>query len=226
MRKLYFRIRGRALAAEIPVSVLVREGWYRLPGLLRGAAMGLSYGNTGLGHIRGRSVVVSHPKWLSVGKYCVFGSNITIACFGFSGVVLGDFVTIANGAHLGASGVIAEPGVGISVGARTSIGAYNVIWGQGGVTIGEGCLLGPNVVIVSEDHEFADSSLEIRLQGHRRGAIIIGNDCWLGSGVVVTRGVTIGDGCVIGANSVVTMDLPPYSVAVGAPARVVSVRGS
>lgn len=67
--------------------------------------------------------------------------------------------------------------------------------------------------------------LPIREQGVTREGIIIEDDCWLGSGVKVLDGVTIGKGCVIGANSVVTKDIPPYSVAVGAPARVIKKRG-
>ncbi|MBE7187857.1 DapH/DapD/GlmU-related protein, partial [Jatrophihabitans endophyticus] len=54
-----------------------------------------------------------------------------------------------------------------------------------------------------------------------RGPVVIGDNVWLGAHVVVTSGVTIGERCVVGANSVVTRDLPPFSVAVGAPARVV-----
>ena len=53
----------------------------------------------------------------------------------------------------------------------------------------------------------------------------IGDDCWLGTGVVVVAGVEIGDGCVVGAGAVVTRSLPPGSVAVGVPARVVAASG-
>ena len=56
------------------------------------------------------------------------------------------------------------------------------------------------------------------------GGIIIEDDCWLGSHVTVTKGVRIGKGSVIGANSVVTKDIPPYSVAVGTPAKVIKKR--
>jgi len=52
----------------------------------------------------------------------------------------------------------------------------------------------------------------------------IGNDVWLGTGSIVNRGVTIGDGALIGANAVVTNDIPPYAIAIGSPARVIKYR--
>nr|UDH00760.1 acyltransferase [Rhodococcus opacus PD630] len=101
---------------------------------------------------------------------------------------------------------------------------YNTVWGQGGVVIGRDCLLGPNVVIVSENHVYSDEDMPIRFQGEQRLPVAVGDDCWLGAGVVVVAGVTIGDGSVVGAGSVVTGDLPPGSVAVGSPARIVGSR--
>ena len=56
------------------------------------------------------------------------------------------------------------------------------------------------------------------------GKIVVGQDVWFGAGVRVMKNVTIGDGCVIGAGTVVTKDIPPYSIAVGVPARIVGSR--
>ena len=58
-----------------------------------------------------------------------------------------------------------------------------------------------------------------------KGDTIIENDVWIGYGAVINKGVSIGDGCIIGANSVVTRDIPPYTIAAGAPARVIKKRG-
>ena len=68
------------------------------------------------------------------------------------------------------------------------------------------------------------STCRIKDQGIAKGRVRVGGDVWLSVGTVVTRGVVIGAGTVVGANSVVTRDLPPYSVAVGAPARVIRRR--
>ena len=94
-----------------------------------------------------------------------------------------------------------------------------------GVDIGHGTIFGEYCSIRDQNHSFDDLQRPIREQGFSGRPVVIGKEVWVGRGVFVGPGVTIGDGCVIGANSVVTRDLPPYSVAVGAPARVVRVRG-
>ena len=72
---------------------------------------------------------------------------------------------------------------------------------------------------------FDDPDTPIWQQGKRAGKIVLESDIWLGCGVRVLRGVRIGRGSVVGAGAVVTRDLPPYSIAIGIPARVVGQRG-
>lgn len=112
----------------------------------------------------------------------------------------------------------------LEIGANTLVGRRTVIGCNEKIRIGTDCLFGENVRIQDTDHRFDTTKKLIRKQGISTAPIRIGNDVWIGYGAVVTKGVTIGDGCVIGANSVVTHDIPPYSVAVGAPARVIKKR--
>lgn len=95
---------------------------------------------------------------------------------------------------------------------------------SGDVTIGNDCLIAENTTIVAENHVFTRTDLPIRMQGGCHAPIIIGNDVWIGAGVVITAGVTIGDHAVIGANSTVTHDIPEWAVAAGSPARVLRLR--
>lgn len=95
------------------------------------------------------------------------------------------------------------------------------------VTIGDNCQFGPNVTIVTPVHPLIASERKAmqRADGSVRvlcyaKPVHIGRGCWFGANVVVCPGVTIGDGCVIGAGSVVTKDIPPNSIAVGNPCRV------
>lgn len=96
------------------------------------------------------------------------------------------------------------------------------------VTIGDDCNFGPNVTIVTPVHPMLPSerrairtaSGEIKHMCYAK-PVHIGSDCWFGASVTVCPGVTIGDGCVIGAGSVVTRDIPPNSFAAGVPCRVI-----
>ena len=89
------------------------------------------------------------------------------------------------------------------------------------VEIGEHCMFANGCFVTDGNHRFDDPFTPVPWQGFStKGPTRIGDNVWCGANVVVTSGVTIGDRCVIGANSVVTTDLPPYSIAAGAPARV------
>ena len=86
------------------------------------------------------------------------------------------------------------------------------------VTIGDDVMFGPNVSLFGAGHPLNPTE---RTQGFEYAKpITIGNRVWIGGNVSVMPGVTIGEGCVIGAGSVVTKDIPPYTVAVGNPCRV------
>mgnify|MGYP002627281243 CR=1 FL=1 len=100
-----------------------------------------------------------------------------------------------------------------------SIGAINKI------VIGDECLLGSHVMIIDHSHgknEFEEMKIHPSSRDlFSKGEIVIGEKCWLCENVVILPGVHIGECCVIAANSVVTKDIPAYSVAAGNPARVV-----
>ena len=89
------------------------------------------------------------------------------------------------------------------------------------VEIGDHCMFANGCFVTDSNHRFEDPDRPVPWQGFSsRGPTRIGDNVWCGAGVVVTSGVTIGERAVIGANSVVTSDIPPFSVAAGAPARV------
>jgi acetyltransferase-like isoleucine patch superfamily enzyme len=122
-------------------------------------------------------------------------------------------------------GVILHPyGGDVAIGANVFLGPGTVIYGHGGVTIGEATLVSMHCRILSSNHAIPPSGTEIRSQPDVILPTKIGRDVWLGAGVTVLGGVTIGDGCVVGAGAVVTRDLPAYSIAHGVPARVTGSR--
>jgi acetyltransferase-like isoleucine patch superfamily enzyme len=111
-------------------------------------------------------------------------------------------------------------GVGdVIIGDRTKIGLSNTIIGP--VTIGNDIRLAQNITLSGLNHNYEDISLPIHEQGVYTSPIIVEDDCWIGANVVVVAGVTIGKHSIVAAGSIVTKNIPPYSVAVGNPARVI-----
>ena len=89
------------------------------------------------------------------------------------------------------------------------------------VEIGAHCMFANGCVITDANHRFDDPDRPVTWQGFTgKGPTRVGDNTWCGANVVITSGVTVGERCVIGANSVVTADVPPYSIAAGVPARV------
>ncbi|MBE9177118.1 acyltransferase [Oculatella sp. LEGE 06141] len=111
----------------------------------------------------------------------------------------------------------------IEVGENSYIGPYTCLSGDL-IKVGNNCMVASHAGLYANNHNFDDPDRLICQQGSSYKGIVIEDDCWLGSGVRVLDGVTIGRGSVVGAGAVVTRDIPPYSIAVGVPAKVVSQR--
>jgi acetyltransferase-like isoleucine patch superfamily enzyme len=120
----------------------------------------------------------------------------------------------------------ATPESPIRIGSRFSANANVMInaRGKGHITIGDNVMIGPNVVLRSNDHVFERTDVPIDDQGMTDGTITIGNDVWIASNAVVLQNVSIGDGAVIAAGAVVTKDVPPYTIVGGVPARTIGKR--
>ena len=134
-------------------------------------------------------------------------------------ITLKDGVSVERSVDIGAldnTHIFIDKGTFIGVGA--------CIAGPGNVKIGKRCLIAAHSGIFANNHNYADPFNYIADQGVTRKGITIEDDCWLGHAVTVIDGITIGKGSVIGAGSVVTKDIPPYSIAVGTPARVIKSR--
>ncbi|MCC2592618.1 sugar O-acetyltransferase [Tessaracoccus sp. OS52] len=115
--------------------------------------------------------------------------------------------------------VFVDYGDQISIGARTYVNYNLTALDVARITIGADCLIGPGVQLLTPTHPLDPQTRRDKLEAAR--PITLGDNVWLGGGVIVCPGVTIGDNSVIGAGSVVTKDVPPNVVAVGNPARVI-----
>jgi acetyltransferase-like isoleucine patch superfamily enzyme len=138
-----------------------------------------------------------------------------------SKIRLGNRVRISRGVDIK---IHSHPGGELHIDDRTTIGPYSCITGHS-IKIGKSCLIAPHVGIFANNHNFEARNIFIKDQGHTYRGIVIGDDCWLGSGAKILDGVTLGRGCVVGAGAIVTKNLPDYAIAVGVPAKIVGYRG-
>ena len=112
----------------------------------------------------------------------------------------------------------------INFGNGSSIGPYSLIYGNGGVDIGENVLIANHCSIVAFNHKFEKTDIPMAEQGMSTLGIKIGNDVWIGAHANVLDGVKIGNGVIVGAGAVVTKDVEDRAIVVGSPAKTVKIR--
>lgn len=175
-------------------------------------------------------------SWAAIGPDDPRGRRF--GSFGERSIIMWPPVTIFNEQyiHIGSHTMIG-PGVALSagmvpgqeciservvvIGDRCLIGRNSGIVGHFSVEIGNDVWTGHHVYVTDQNHGYEDPTRPISLQTQPERAVRIGDGSWIGHGAVILPGVTIGCHVVVGANSVVTSDIPDFSVAVGSPARVI-----
>lgn len=155
--------------------------------------------NCGEGSRIGRGCQINGAHSISIGRHCVLGEDC--------------WLNVNSG----------EPLVSrIDVGDFSLIGRRNFISAGRAIRLGAYTLTGPGCHLVCSDHRIDDVTVPYISTGSTiEGSITLGANCWLAASVTVLGQVTIGPGCVVGAGAVVLRDLPPFSLAVGSPARVI-----
>lgn len=121
-------------------------------------------------------------------------------------------------------GVWITPAKGLSLADDVDLALDVLLTCGGGVQIGARTLVGYRTQILSANHRIPPGKDRIFGSGHEKSPVVIGEDVWIGANVIVLPGVSIGDGSVIAAGSVVTKNVPEYSIVAGVPARVVRNR--
>ena len=173
----------------------------------------------------GKKVRIFYPTNLQVGYNTIIEDGAEINCLSQQGIKLGNRVTIGKYAIIRPSNIYGGPiGAGLTMGDNSNIGPYNYIGCSGKITIGNNVMLAPRVSIYAENHVFDHPDVLIRDQGVEKKEVIIENDCWIAANSILLAGVTIGKGSVVAAGSVVTENVPPYSVVGGVPAKLIKSR--
>lgn len=221
------RLKGRRyqLDRDIPLlllaGVLTRRGVWLLRGFFKCLFLQGRFAMVFMAH----GVNLRNASRIRFGKGVTLERGVIIDGLMRHGVVLGDNVMIgAYSVVVGAS--VANLGEGIRMGANSAVNAFSFLGGSGAITIGEGVIMGQHVCFHPENHNFERTDIPIAAQGTTRLGITLEDDVWVGSDVTFLDGVHVGRGSVIGAGSLVRGAIPPYSIAVGVPAKVIRSRES
>lgn len=162
------------------------------------------------------------PLFRKCGKGIYFPVGVYIK--GYKNIELGNNIIFANESRLYAESATEESYIKIGNGVTFNINVMVNADNMGEIIIEDDVMIGPNTVFRSANHEFRNPEIPIRLQGHSKGKIKVGNGAWIGANCVILPDVTIGKGAVIAAGAVVTKDVPDLEIAGGVPAKKIGSR--
>src|SRR5262245_10393380 len=177
-------------------------------------------GSCGRNVVFGQNVVLRHPHKIHIGSHVVIDDNCLIDAKGDSN----RGIRIGNGVFIGRNSILSCKNGDIDVGDQANIGFNCELFSASHVSVGPSALLAAYTYVIGGSHEFLDPSKPVLAQGRTSTGVTIGEGAWTGAGAKILDGVTVGAHAVVGAGAVVRESVPASSIAVGVPARVVSIR--
>ena len=169
----------------------------------------------------GKGVKFVNPEYISLGDNVRICDDVTLIARGEGGITLGNGVWLNERVYLDTES--ADTGY-IKIEDKVYIGTGTTLFGHKGLEIGDNVLLAQNITLTPYSHIFDNPERNIITQGGHSEKVTIGRDSYIGMGVDIMYSGNIGEGSVVGAGSVVVKSIPPYSVAVGNPAKVIKKR--
>ncbi len=172
----------------------------------------------------GKRVKMKNCKKINFLGSATIEDGCAINALSKNGITIGNNFSLGRNSIIECTGVIRELGEELVIGENVGIAANAFIAMRGKVEIGDNTIFGPGVSIHAENHNFDNLEKPIKLQGATRKGIKIGQDCWIGSKVIILDGVHIGNHTIIAAGAVVNKDIPDYAIAGGIPAKIIKMR--
>lgn len=167
------------------------------------------------------SATIKCRNKIKIHGFLMIGENSIINALSKEGVDFGYGVSIGRGTSIECTGSIKQIGKGLKVGNNVGLGDMCHYGCAGGIEIGDNTIIGIYVTMHSENHNFTDKNVPIRMQGVNHKGIKIGKNCWIGAKSTILDGTIIGNGCIIAAGAVVTGEFPDYCVIGGVPAKII-----
>lgn len=211
--------------SEIGTAYILRQCWKYGWMMLRGKVFSLGWRNIAEDVFIGKNVRIIEKKRLMVGKKSKLHDGVFIDALSRESVWIGDNVVIGSNTRIECTGSLSAMGKGVKIGNRSTFGSDCMFGAAGGIEIGDDVVAGQYIRFHSENHNFDDKTKLIKEQGVAHKGIKVGNNCWIGSGAVFLDGAELGDGCVVGADAVITKKFPSNAVVAGVPATLIRYRG-
>ncbi|WP_431061044.1 acyltransferase [Weissella paramesenteroides] len=198
------------------VGLLFRSQIYldTIPKIIRGMIRGIFFNKKeGLLFV-GKKVKIMNSQNIELGRNVKFESYSEIQGLANEKIIFGNNVTIGKGVQIRPSSYygVGHIGDGLVIEDNSSIGPNGFIGCAGKVQIGKQVMIGPNVTIIAENHNFNDQNMTIKNQGVNQKGVKISDNVWIGANVTILDGVYIHSNTVIGANTLVTKDIPANTV--------------
>jgi acetyltransferase-like isoleucine patch superfamily enzyme len=202
--------------------VLLFSSW--VPGalgiFLRGMLYPLVLGKVGKGVRFGTGVVLRSPHKIGIDDNVVIDDNCVLDAKGYDN----GGISIGKNVFLGRNTILSCKNGDIILGDGVNIGFNCEIFSASRVVLGNNILIAAYTYLIGGGHDFDRTDIPVIQQGRGSKGISVGDNVWLGAGVKVLDGISIGRDAIIGTGAVVTTEIPDYSIAVGMPARVIKTR--
>ncbi len=215
------RIKGRpyrvdrGISLSLLIGVLIRRTTWLIRGVLKAVILQRRVATV----FMAKGVNLRNASMIRFGKGVTLERGVIIDGLLRKGVMLGDNVKIgAYSVLIGAP--VLNLGEGIVMGNNSAVDAYSFVGSSGFISIGQNVIMGQHVSFHPENHVYTRTDIPIREQGTTRLGITIEDDVWVGANVTFVDGAVVGRGCVISAGSVIRGKIPPYCIAIGAPAKI------
>lgn len=189
--------------------------------LVRRILLSSLFASCGKGVIFGKGLIIRKPGQMSIGDRVAIDDATLLdgAMEDATAITIGEGTVISKGCVVQAK---TRP---LVMGRNCDIGAHVILSSIGGIVLGDSVLIAGNCYIGGGRYHAEKLDMPIMYQGvYSRGPVKIGDGTWIGAAVTILDGVIIGKGCIIGAGSLVTKDIPDYTVALGSPAQVIKSR--